>query len=85
MIAKIAILPFFGRGEVRGFSFTPLEEHENAIIWQVQDGNFTYYEVWLKRWNPRFNCLSKPGSKSFGHTAWTYTDLQKAKDKYSSL
>ena len=76
---------FFGRGETKGFLFTRIELGEKSLIWHVNTGRLSHYEVWRRRINRRFDVESKPSAKSFGLWAWTYHDLDKAQEKFNSL
>ena len=76
---------FTGRGEVRGFSFKQLQENEYAYIYQVKSESTTWYEVFQKRENSQYSCISYPSSKAFGKWAWWQPTLEKATDKFNLI
>lgn len=76
---------FIGRGEVKGFKFTQLGMTDKAFLYQVDTGDTILYEVFEKRINRRFACVSYPTSKAFGIWAWTYSNLDKAWQKFKEL
>ncbi len=76
---------FTGRGEVKGFIFTQKNKSEKAFIYEVNTGNSIHYEVFKRKENTQFNCISYPSSKAFGIWAWCCNDYQKALDKFNDL
>lgn len=79
---KIKELPthYIGRGVVRGFEFRQIYVTESGFIYEVDTGASIYYEVFRKRVNRRFACISYPRASSFGIWAWTTPDLERAKE-----
>jgi hypothetical protein len=78
---------FEGKGEVKGTLFKQIRKHEKAYLYELTDietGQIRY-EVFEPVYNKRFDCISYPGSKSFGKTAWCYNDTHKAIEKYRIL
>lgn len=75
----------YGEGEVKGFLFRQISVTNRAFLYQVDSGSGIYYEVFRKRVNHRFGCVSFPTSKAFGIWAWTYEDLNKAIKKFKEL
>lgn len=69
---------FIGRGEVRGFVFTQKEKTETGYIYEVQNGDYTYFEVFAKKINRRFGGVCYPTSAAFGVWAWWCESHQKA-------
>ncbi len=69
---------FTGRGEVRGFLFTQLEVTDTAFLYTVEAEGTIYFEVFRKRENARYGCVSYPTSKAFGIWAWTYLTKEEA-------
>lgn len=69
---------FIGKGQVKGFRFTQLEQSRNAYLYEVNTGHSIQYEVFYRKENSRFNCVSYPSNKAFGVWAWTYSDFEKA-------
>ncbi len=84
---KIKILQerFVGRGEVKGHIFTQLSRTDRAFLYEVNTGNGIYYEVFKKKINHRYGCVSYPTSKAFGFWAWSYSNLEKAIAKINHL
>ena len=78
---------FTGKGEVRGFEFTQLESNGRAYLYQVRtplDGRI-HYEIFRRKENARFNCISYPGSKAFGDWATTTRDYEKTLFLYNEM
>lgn len=69
---------FTGIGEVKGFTFTQIKQNEVGFIYEVESLGSKHYEVFKRRENSRFGCVSYPKSKSFGIWAWTTSDLDRA-------
>ena len=76
---------FKGRGKVKGCSFALLGIADKAFLYEVSYGKCKYYEVFYKKVNKRFACVSYPTSKSFGIWAWTFEDIKSAIQKFNSL
>ena len=60
-------LEFEGKGEVKGIFFHQIAQSDKTYIYHRSDG---YYEVFARKVNTRFNCISYPNSNSFGIWAW---------------
>ena len=69
---------FIGRGQVKGFKFTQKNKTEKGYIYEVSTGYSTHYEVFKKRINKQFNCISYPSDKAFGFWAWSCSDYEGA-------
>ena len=78
-------IQFKGKGEVKGYNFTQISQTDKAFLYEVSSGGGKHYEVFLKRINHRFACISYPSSKGFGIWAWTYMDLESATNKFNEL
>lgn len=76
---------FKGRGQVKGFTFTQIKKNDYGYIYKVNTGNNNHYEVFKRKINTKFNCISYPSDKSFGLWAWTYKDLDNAIYKLEEL
>ena len=76
----VAELPthFIGRGQVRGFKFRQICVTNRGFLYEVNTGHMMYYEVFKKKVNTQYDCVSYPRSKSFGIWAWTTTDIKQA-------
>jgi hypothetical protein len=53
-------------------SFSQIESSTRAYIYRVTDTetDHVYYEVFERRFNRRFKCISYPTDKAFGKWAW---------------
>ena len=76
---------FEGRGEVKGYYFAQLKKTDKAFLYEVSSGDRKHYEVFKKKLNHRFACVSYPSSKAFGIWAWTYMSLERALEKFEKL
>lgn len=69
---------FIGKGQVKGFEFTQLKKTNYGYIYAVNSGDRVFFEVFERKENKQFNCISYPGNKSFGIWAWTCGDIDRA-------
>lgn len=76
---------FEGRGEVRGDTFRQLFKSEKAYMYERKSEDTLYYEVFKRKINKQFNCVSYPKSNSFGDWAWCFTNLYDAMNKFNTL
>lgn len=76
---------FIGKGQVRGFEFTQVKKTEHGYIYKIDTKNTICYEVFHKRVNSQYNCISYPSNKAFGVWAWTYNTLDKALNKLEDI
>ena len=76
---------FDGRGEVRGYKFTQIKSSNTAFMYEITNGDSTYYEVFEKRVNALYGNVSYPSSKSFGKWAWCFLSKQKAEEKFLNI
>ena len=76
---------FDGRGQVKGFRFTQIEQNHKAFIYQVDNNGTKHYEVFKRVENTRYNCVSYPTYKAFGIWAWSYFDFNNAIAKFQEL
>lgn len=79
-------LTFEGRGEVKGYVFNQLKTSINGFLYELKDheGN-VHYEVFRRKENKQFNCISYPKSNSFGIWAWCTKDYKKAISIFNDL
>lgn len=81
---------FNGRGEVKGFVFRQLKRSEHAYIYEqkeLESGHITY-EVFRRKVNLQYNCVSYPSSKGFGDYIYQgkcFRDISKAEDYFDYL
>lgn len=78
---------FEGKGEKSGYFFNKLHESDSGFMYEISSNlsNTKHYEVFIKRINTQFDCISYPKSNSFGKYAWCYTDYNKAITKFNNL
>ncbi len=75
---------FIGRGEVKGYEFRQLEASDKAFLYEVTnpETGTKHYEVFTKKVNTRFNCVSYPKSNAYGVWVWCIRDEEKARERY---
>ena len=80
MMMKIIPLKkeFVGRGESKGLKLTLKSKTNWGYLYEVNTKHIIYYEVFKKRLNHRFGCVSYPTSSAFGIWAWTTPHLERA-------
>ena len=78
---------FEGTGEVKGFKFIQKAKNDAAYLYEVYipDVVEPHYEVFEKRINTQFNCVSYPKANAFGAWAWCYFDYNRAVEKFMEL
>lgn len=79
---------FHGTGEVSGYVFKQVKKSEYAYIYErkfEENGKVICYEVFERKENDRFDCVSYPSSKSFGVWAWCCTSYEKAKKRFDFI
>ena len=75
-----------GRGEVNGHSFTQIRKGFRAYLYRVDtEEGLTFYEVFKRRENKTFSCISYPTSKAFGVWAWTTRDIERAQQRFEDI
>ncbi len=80
-------LSFEGVGEVKGYVFRQLHVSSDAYIYEKKnvDTGLISYEVFRRKENDRFGCVSYPSSKSFGKWAWECVTYQRALNRFFDL
>lgn len=78
---------FEGTGEVKGFKFIQKAKNDVAYLYEVHvtDVVECHYEVFEKRINTMFNCVSYPKANAFGVWAWCIFDYNRAVEKFKEL
>ncbi|HNW72620.1 MAG TPA: hypothetical protein PKN44_03255 [Bacteroidales bacterium] len=76
---------FVGKGEVRNFHFKKIAEKPAGFLYRVTSSELIHYEVFKRKVNKRFNCVSYPSSNRFGIDAWTTRDLSEARQRFDQL
>jgi hypothetical protein len=71
---------FDGRGEVKQHRFVQLAANDLGYIYEVYppEGR-SYFEVFKKKENTQFDCVSYPSSNAFGTWAWTTPSASRAR------
>lgn len=84
---KIENLPhqFIGKGEVKGFIFTKIQESEKAFLYEVNNGSNIKYEVFKKKAKTNSKRYCYPTSKAFGVWAWCPSTLSRAIDIFNEI
>jgi len=72
---------FTGRGQVKGFIFNQISKTKHAYLYEVKENNQIHYEVFKRKENTMYDCISYPTDKAFGIWAWTFMDLDSANKK----
>lgn len=77
-----------------GFDYTQvLREGKKAVYRQTVTPELAYYEVFIIKIRPEGMFMGKlipegeifPGNEAFGKTAWAFSSIEKAMEKYNSL
>ena len=76
---------FDGRGQTKGFRFSQIRKTDKGFIYLVDTGDTKYYEVFKRKENTMYNCVSYPTDKAFGIWAWTIKDYDSALEKLNSF
>lgn len=78
---------YYGVGEIKGYELKQLVKSEKGYIYEkthVETGSTTF-EVFKRKENKYYNCISYPSSKSFGLWAWEVQTLERAKEKFNTF
>jgi len=77
---------FDGRGETKGFHFNLLHKSGRGYLYEVRTTPTSHhYEVFERRENERYGCVTYPSSKVFGRYAWTYKTIERAMAEFGKL
>jgi hypothetical protein len=76
---------FTGRGQVKGFKFTQMDQTNKGFMYEVLADGQIHYEVFKRVLNTRYECISYPTDKAFGLWAWTTRDKNKALNRFNNL
>ena len=76
-----------GRGEMRGFTLRQINKSNFGYVYEVthNESCVKHYEVFERKENNYFDCVSYPSSKAFGLWAWCYTDYGKAINRFNKI
>lgn len=78
-------IKFSGTGEVTGWEYEQLLKGDNFYVYQRTKDGVTYYEVFKRVENIRFNCVSYPKQKSFGKWAWCCYSLKSVYERIDKI
>jgi len=73
-------LNFIGRGQVKGIKFSQVKKTEFGYIYELNDKGRIYYEVFKRKENVRYSCVSYPTNNGFGVWGWTTTNIDRANE-----
>ena len=76
---------FTGIGQVKGYEFLQICKTEYGYLYEVKEKDAIHYEVFKRRENTLYDCVSYPTDKAFGLWAWTCSDLERAEDKLNEI
>lgn len=78
---------FEGKGEVKGRRFVQLASNDAGYLYEVvpHDGSTSWFEVFKRKVNTYFDCISFPTSKAFGLWAWTTPSASRARELFEGL
>lgn len=78
---------FEGTGEVKGFKFIQKMRNDVAYLYEVHNPDVLecHYEVFEKRVNTMYDCVSYPKSNAFGVWAWCIVDYTRAVEKFVEI
>ena len=84
---KDLALSFIGKGEVGKFTFKQRLANSHAYLYEVADttSNKIHYEVFRRKVNKLYDCISYPSSKVFGIWAWTFVSRSRALQKFKDI
>lgn len=76
-----------GRGEVKSYNFTQLCANGYAYVYEVTNDecDTIHYEVFERKENTQFDCVSYPRAKAFGVWAFSKSTIDRAMIEYDRL
>lgn len=69
---------FSGKGQVKGYVFNQIKRTDNAYLYEVKGDEQIHYEVFERRENALYECVSYPSDKAFGIWAFTCMSMSEA-------
>jgi hypothetical protein len=76
---------FSGRGQVKGYVFNQISKTDWGFIYEVKGVDTIHYEIFKRRENAMYDCVSYPTDKAFGLWAWTSNTLEGANERLSII
>ena len=71
---------FSGRGQVKGYVFNQIRKTNWGFIYEVKGNDIIHYEVFKRKENTMYDCISYPTDKAFGLWAWTCDSVERASE-----
>ena len=71
---------FSGRGQVKGYVFNQIRKTDWGFIYEVKGSDISHYEVFKRKENTMYDCVSYPTDKAFGLWAWTCDSVDRASE-----
>jgi hypothetical protein len=69
-----------------GYDYYFVEKTDAGYIYRQEDnGKVIAFEVFKRKENTQFNCISFPGNEAFGSWAWTYRTYEDAKKRLNKI
>jgi hypothetical protein len=80
-------ISFEGGGEMLGFDFNQIRISQKAYIYELicKESGQKSYEVFERKENTRFDCVSYPRSNVFGKWAWCFVKYKRAVEKFDEI
>ena len=76
---------FSGKGQVKGYVFNQISKTKLGFIYEVKGKDSIHYEIFKRRENAMYDCISYPTDKAFGLWAWTCDNLERAEEILESF
>ena len=76
---------FVGTGQLKGYIFNQIRSSNYAYIYEVKEKDAIHYEVFKRRENRLYECISYPTDKAFGIWAFTCMGLERAEDRFNEI
>lgn len=69
-----------------GFDYEQVARTAFGYVYsQRSEGKIIAYEVFRRKENTQFNCISFPGNEAFGSWSWTYKNITEALHRLNQL
>lgn len=78
---------FEGRGQMKGYLFVQNFVNEHAFLYELvcRETGRSHYEIFRRKENRQFDCISYPTEKAFGVWAWTTHSPSKALQIFKNI
>lgn len=79
-------IEFKGIGEMKPYAFKQIKSSDKGFIYELtNESGKVHYEVFERKINTYFDCISYPTSKAFGIWAWCIQTFDRALKKWQSI